>query len=240
MPTTSSTTATAGLDGALAAGFLAAAVVLPAPASAASTAPADTSESYAEADVDFMRGMIHHHAQAVVMARMAPDRVESPALRRLAARILNTQLTEIDLMQDWLRDRDEPVPEPAVVAESGGADGTGEGGGGARAEDGAADAPPAPPGGWDEGPQMPGLLSDAQMEKLHASDGATFDRLFLTYMIDHHDGAVTMVEKLIRSPGAAREEAVFRLASGIRADQATEIDRMRTMLREHVLDGGTP
>jgi uncharacterized protein (DUF305 family) len=243
---TPSTTTTSGLAGALAAwGGLAAAVVAPvpaaaapgpapaaaSPAAAAPTAPADTSQTYTEADVAFMRGMIHHHAQAVVMARMAPDRVESPALRRLTARILNSQKTEIDLMQDWLRDRGEPAPEPAVLAEDGG---------GADGESAAGDGPPAPPGGWDEGPQMPGLLSDSQMERLHAARGATFDRLFLTWMIDHHEGAVTMVENLVGSPGAAREEAVFRLASGIRADQATEIDRMRTMLRELVLEGGTP
>lgn len=269
---TPSTTVTSGLAGALAAwGGLAAAVVVLAPAApvsaaapghvppaaaarvgpaaateAASTAPADTSEDYTEADVDFMRGMIHHHAQAVVMARMAPDRAESPALRRLAARILNSQKTEIDLMQGWLRDRGEPVPEPAVLD---GDDGAGRDDQGARAGDGgsggerpAADGPPAPPDGWDEGPQMPGLLSDAQMERLHAARGATFDRLFLTWMIDHHEGAVTMVEELIRSPGAARGEAVFRLASGIRADQAAEIDRMRAMLRQVLFgaDGGGP
>lgn len=204
------------------------------------TAEADRAERAesppADADVAFMRGMIHHHAQAVAMARLVPDRVAAPAVRRLSARILNSQRTEIELMADWLRDRDEPVPEVAARAvaaageggsEDAGADGSGDGGAG-----GAAPAGLAPPGGWDEGPQMPGVLSDEQMDRLEGARGEEFDRLFLTFMIEHHDGAVDMVEELVRSPDGAREETVFRLASGIRADQSTEIDRMRDMLRQ--------
>lgn len=175
---------------------------------------------YTEADVRFMTGMIHHHAQAVVMARMAATHGAGGAVRRLTSRILSSQKTEIRLMQDWLRDRGEPVPEPSALAE------------------GAAEDPDlgAPPGGWDAGPQMPGLLSDEQMGRLDAARGEEFDRLFLTFMIRHHEGAVTMVDRLVSSRGAAREQAVFRLASGIRADQATEIDRMRTMLRSQLFD----
>lgn len=199
--------------------------------SGAATAPADGSRedaragaatsSHTGADVAFMRGMIHHHAQAVVMARMVPDRAASPAVRRLAARILNSQKTEIALMADWLRDRGEPVPGLAAAA----------------ADPTAAGLPPEE--GWDAGPDMPGILSDAQMERLEAAEGDAFDRLFLTYMIEHHEGAVTMVDELVAAPGAAREESVFRLASGIRADQSTEIDRMRSMLRASMFgDGG--
>lgn len=194
------------------------------------TAEADRAERAesppAAADVAFMRGMIHHHAQAVAMARLVPDRAAAPAVRRLSARILNSQRTEIALMADWLRDRDEPVPEIAARAvAAAGEDGS---------EDAGAAAPAgvAPPGGWDEGPQMPGVLSDEQMARLEGARGEEFDRLFLTLMIEHHDGAVTMVEELVRSPDGAREETVFRLASGIRADQSTEIDRMRDMLRQ--------
>ncbi len=183
------------------------------------------------ADVAFMRGMIHHHAQAVVMTRLVPDRAASPAVRRLAARILNSQMTEIALMADWLRDRGEPVPERAGLAVD------------AALEEETGDATSGdlePPGGWDAGPQMPGILSDAQMARLEAARGKDFDRLFLTYMIEHHEGAVVMVDRLVGERGAAREESVFRLASGIRADQASEIDRMRTMLRDVVLESDGP
>lgn len=187
--------------------------------------------SHTAADVAFMRSMIHHHAQAVVMARLVPDRAASPAVRRLAARILNSQKTEISLMADWLRDRAEPVPKRAGVAVD------------SALEEEQGDAPPGglePPGGWDAGPQMPGILSDAQMSRLEAARGEEFDRLFLSYMIEHHDGAVVMVDRLVGEPGAAREESVFRLASGIRADQSSEIDRMRTMLRDVLFESDGP
>lgn len=205
---------------------------------------------YVEADAAFMRHMIHHHAQAIVMARMAPDRSASPAVRRLAARILNSQKTEISLMADWLRARGEPVPETAALARDAADDagagedgGTGEGGGHDAGDehaghDAGAAADPGPLEGWDEGPRMPGVLSDEQMARLAAARGEEFDRLFLTYMIDHHDGAVVMVKNLVEQPGAAREESVFRLASGIRADQAMEIDRMRNLLREQLFGPG--
>jgi uncharacterized protein (DUF305 family) len=176
-----------------------------------------------QADVDFMQGMIHHHAQAVVMARMAPTHEAGPAVSRLAARILNSQKTEISIMSDWLRDRGQTVPEYAALAEE---EAAGEG--------------PGPIDGWDEGPQMPGVLSDARMARLHEARGEEFDRLFLTFMIDHHAGAVTMVERLVAQPRGAREESVFRLASGIRSDQEMEIDRMRQMLRELLFGSGTP
>ena len=187
--------------------------------------------SHSADDVSFMRGMIHHHAQAVAMARLVPDRTGSPAVRRLAARILNSQETEISLMADWLRDRGEPVPELASSALAAAQE---------ERAPGAAERTLAPPGGWDAGMQMPGLLSDQQMARLEEARGEDFDRLFLRYMIEHHGGAVTMVEKLVRSPDGAREESVFRLASGIRADQSSEIDRMRTMLRESLFEGDSP
>lgn len=195
-----------------------------------SVEPERSARSHSEADVAFMRGMIHHHAQAVAMARLVPERAASPALRRLAARILNSQETEISLMADWLRDRGEPVPDLAAAALAPAAEGSPE----------AAERRIAPPGGWDAGMQMPGLLSDEKMARLEAARGDDFDRLFLRYMIEHHDGAVVMVEELVRSPDGAREESVFRLASGIRADQSSEIDRMRTMLRASLLGDESP
>lgn len=204
-----------------------------APPSGAAATEATASENaggdYVQADVNFMQGMIHHHAQAVVMARMAPTRAGSPGVRRLTSRILNSQKTEISVMSDWLRDRGETVPEIAALARD-------------TSEDGRAYGPgnPGPIQGWDEGPQMAGILSDARMRELDEARGEEFDRLFLEYMIEHHEGAVTMVENLVASPGGAREESVFRLASGIRSDQAMEIDRMRQMLREQMFGSGSP
>lgn len=164
--------------------------------------------SYTQADIDFMGGMIHHHAQALVMARMAPSHGASPSMRILTERIINAQNDEIALMQDWLSDRDLPVPEVTTSGMSMGAHGGGSMG------------------------MMPGMLSVEQLARLDAARGPEFDRLFLTYMIQHHQGALTMVEALFGSHGAAQEQSVFKLASDIGADQSSEITRMQSMLRE--------
>lgn len=203
------------------------------PTAAEATASEETGDDYVQADVDFMQGMIHHHAQAIVMARMAPTRATGPGVSRLAARILNSQKTEISLMADWLRARGETVPEYAALAEDA------EGGAGTGGND-PDRADPGPIDGWDEGPQMPGVLSDQKMARLHEAHGEEFDRLFLTYMVDHHQGAVTMVERLVAQPRGARGARVFELASGIRSDQEMEIDRMRDMLRELLFGSESP
>ncbi len=203
---------------------------------------------YTEADVHFMTSMIGHHAQAVTMARLAPTRAESPAVKTLAERIINGQQDEIRTMQQWLRDRLKPVPEPdlgsgtmdhgAMHGDSTGRNamqhdsthhaGTqhdsthhsamhgGTGHGSAHAE---------------SGHSMPGMLSPAQMSRLRSARGAEFDRLFLTYMIQHHRGAVSMVEELFGTYGAAQDETVFKFASDVNVDQITEIARMERMLR---------
>ena len=158
------------------------------------------------ADVHFMTGMIHHHAQAVVMASWAPTHGASPELQRLAQRIAVAQNDEIALMQNWLKDKGEPVPE----------------------------AKPGPMkmlmNGMEHEMLMPGMLSDAQLKQRDEARGIEFDRLFLTFMIQHHEGAVTMVDALFGSPGAGQDEVVFRFASDVYADQTTEIDRMEKML----------
>jgi uncharacterized protein (DUF305 family) len=154
--------------------------------------------SYTQADIDFMAGMIHHHAQALVMARMAPTHGASEPLGIMAARIINAQNDEIALMQRWLEDRGEPASDTDS----------------------------------DMGMMMPGMLTDEQLAALDAARGTEFDRLFLTYMIQHHQGAVTMVSELFATDGAAQEQTVFKLASDIEADQASEIARMQSMLRE--------
>ncbi|MBI4341983.1 MAG: DUF305 domain-containing protein, partial [Candidatus Omnitrophica bacterium] len=141
---------------------------------------------FTEADVHFVTGMISHHAQAIVMANWAPTHQASDAIRRLCERIINAQTDEIALMQAWLRDRGQPVPE----------------------------AKPMPVkmtmGGMVHEMMMPGMLTDEQMKQLDQARGGEFDRLFLTFMIQHHQGAVTMVNDLLRSPGAAQDEAVYK------------------------------
>ncbi|HSM08064.1 MAG TPA: DUF305 domain-containing protein [Gemmatimonadota bacterium] len=179
--------------------------------------------AYTQADVDFMAGMIHHHAQALVMSRMAPSHGASPSLQIMARRIINAQNDEIDLMQAWLRDRGEAVPEPRVNG------------------DHPSDDDHAMHADHDASHEMmPGMLTDDQMAALDAARGEEFDRLYLQFMIQHHQGAVTMVNELVAVPGAAREEAVFKLASDIGADQASEITRMQTMLRDLLFSSDPP
>jgi uncharacterized protein (DUF305 family) len=160
---------------------------------------------YTEADVRFMSGMIDHHAQALVMAGWAGSHGASPSIRTLADRIINGQQDEIATMQRWLRDRGQPVPEP---------------GAGMKMD---------MHGGGQEH-LMPGMLTEEQMRQLDQAKGPEFDRLFLTFMIQHHRGAVSMVTDLFDTPGAARDEAAFKLANDVSVDQTTEIARMQRML----------
>jgi uncharacterized protein (DUF305 family) len=161
---------------------------------------------YTDADVRFMSGMIGHHAQALVMAHMAPTHGASPAILRLAERIINGQQDEIGTMQRWLGDREKPVPEanPAGMQHT--------------------------MNGVEHVMLMPGMLTEAQMKQLDQARGAEFDRLFLMFMIQHHRGAVSMVKELFDSYGAGQDETVFKFASDVNVDQSTEIARMEKML----------
>ncbi|MGH7556246.1 MAG: DUF305 domain-containing protein [Gemmatimonadota bacterium] len=170
-------------------------------------------QSYTPADVEFMTGMIHHHAQALVMAGMAPTHGASPPIEVLAERIINGQKGEIALMQRWLSDRNEPVPQPEPVGTH-----------------------TSMQSGDHTMHHMPGMLTAAQLEEMEAARGAEFDRLFLTYMIQHHRGALTMVDQLFSTYGAGQGDAIFKIASGIGADQTSEIDRMQSMLREMMFE----
>jgi len=165
------------------------------------------------ADVHFMSGMIHHHAQAVLIARWAPTHGASAELQRLAERIVVAQNDEIDIMQNWLRDKGEPVPEATPGAMK------------------------MKMNGMEHDMLMPGMLSDAQLKQLDDARGREFDRLFLTFMIQHHEGALTMVETLFGSAGAAQDETVFRFASDVFADQTTEIRVMQEMLAARAAGG---
>jgi uncharacterized protein (DUF305 family) len=182
-----------------------AAVPAPVDAHAGHTTPAEVPVANGgfpatEADIRFMSGMIGHHAQAIQVAQLAPTHGASPEVRRLAARIIAAQEDEIATMQQWLRDRGQPVPD-------------------------AAHAHHGP-----DGALMPGMLTEAQIRQLDAARGEEFDRLFLTFMIQHHRGAVSMVSQLFGSYGAGQDETVFKFASDVNVDQATEIDRMQRML----------
>jgi uncharacterized protein (DUF305 family) len=159
---------------------------------------------YSAADVQFMTGMIAHHAQAVLIAGWAPAHDASPALRALCERIVVGQRDEIAVMQRWLLERHQPVPD--------------------------ADARGHTMPGMDHPMLMPGMLTSAQLAQLDAARGPEFDRLFLTFMIQHHRGALTMVRELVDTPGAARDGPLFQIASDVSADQTTEIDRMTRML----------
>jgi uncharacterized protein (DUF305 family) len=158
---------------------------------------------FTSADVHFMAGMIGHHAQAVLIAGWAPSHGASAAVRALCERIVVGQRDEIVLMQRWLGERHEPVPE-------------------------ADPAHHTMPGM--ETSMMPGMLTPDQLAQLDSSRGPEFDRLFLQFMIQHHQGAITMVNQLFGSQGGGEEEIVYRFASDVYADQTTEIDRMNRML----------
>jgi uncharacterized protein (DUF305 family) len=161
---------------------------------------------YTQADIDFFRGMISHHSQAIIMARWAPSHGASPGLQTLAGRIINAQMDEIVLMQQWLADRGQDVPPPRPMPMKMVMD------------------------GMEHEMMMPGMLTDAQMQELDAARGKEFDRLFLTFMMQHHRGAVTMVQQLFGTPGAAADQTAFKLASDVQVDQTTEIARMERML----------
>jgi uncharacterized protein (DUF305 family) len=181
---------------------------------------------FTDADVAFVTGMIGHHAQALIMSELAPTNGASPSVQTLAARIINAQTDEISLMQRWLEDRGQPVPRVRIdglnltIEMDAGADAAHDGHEGHMAHMDHGEA----------GHQMPGMLTQEQLEELAAAFGPEFDRLFLTYMIDHHAGAVTMVDDLFAVDGSAQDGAVFKLASDVQVDQITEINRMQKML----------
>jgi uncharacterized protein (DUF305 family) len=171
----------------------------------AAQAKADSGRpAYTQADVHFMSGMISHHAQAVLMAGWAPSHGASQTVRSLCERIVVGQRDEIAFMQRWLRERHETVPD--------------------------ADPRGHMMAGMDHPMLMPGMLTPEQMAELDHARGTEFDRLFLTFMIQHHQGAITMVEELFSATGAAQDGYVFKFASDVNADQTTEIDRMNSML----------
>ena len=167
---------------------------------------------YTAADVHFMQGMIGHHSQAIAMASWAPSHGASASVQRLAERIINAQQDEIATMQQWLTDRRQTVPE--------------------------AKAGPMKMmmNGKEQEMLMPGMLTAEQMHELDLARGPGFDRLFLADMIQHHKGAVSMVQDLFGTYGAAQDELTFKFASDVNVDQTTEIARMERMLTAFSLE----
>jgi uncharacterized protein (DUF305 family) len=171
---------------------------------------AGQSGPYSSPDSLFMSGMIGHHAQAITMAGLVPARGASQPVRILADRIIVSQRDEIDAMKVWLTQHGLPAPDSSHHHVTHG------------------------PGA------MPGMLSPAQMKELEAAQGPEFDRLFVTLMIQHHQGALTMVDRLRRSPGAGQDSFVNQFAADVHAGQGAEIERMARLLVTLPLAGRSP
>jgi uncharacterized protein (DUF305 family) len=201
---------------------------------------------YTAADVRFMSAMIGHHSQAVAIANWAPTHGASAAVRTLAARIVNGQADEIATMRRWLADRGQLVPDSANAM--GAAAMHRSAGAAPAAGRGAHDMAGHGAAGHDSGGQqmaahhaeMPGMLTVAQLDQLDRARGDAFDRLFLTLMIRHHQGAVAMVRSLFGTPAAGQDETVFKFASDVQVDQITEITRMQQMLAAVTFGSASP
>ncbi len=155
---------------------------------------------YSQADVTFVTDMIPHHNQAVQMAELVADRTNRPELVDVAGRIDGSQLDEIEFMRLWLRARGERAPDPTAHE------------------------------AMHTTHKMAGMASPEQMAELAGVKSTDFDRLFLTLMITHHKGAVTMVEELLKQPGAAYDPLLFEFTTDVTNDQTAEIDRMNALL----------
>jgi len=181
-----------------------------APGKPSKTLPSSTKATLpplSSADVEFMQGMIMHHAQAVEMTALIPSHTENKDLCSLGARISSSQSDEIKFMQRWLAARGEPVS----MAMPGMPD---------------MDASGQPMA------LMPGMLTPEQMEALRKAKGAEFDHLFLTGMIQHHNGALIMVKDLFDTAGAGQDAELFNFATDVDSGQRAEIKIMQSMLEK--------
>jgi uncharacterized protein (DUF305 family) len=151
---------------------------------------------YTEADVRFMQGMIAHHAQAIYMSRLAAANGANPRLLKLAVKIDQSQMTEINQMQGWLRANGQEAPDTSSYHHV----------------------------------MMDGMLTEAQLKQLGDAKGTAFDKLFLEFMIMHHQGALKMVEDLKMTPGAAQDVDVSVFANDVEVVQSAEIDAMNQLL----------
>lgn len=163
-------------------------------------------------DVQFMQGMIMHHAQAVEMTALLESHTENQGLRSLGARISRSQSDEIKFMKRWLASRGQPVSQAM---------------------------PDTPHTHTSHGSMMlmPGMLTAEQMEALRKARGEEFDRLFLKGMIQHHGGALTMVKDLFDTAGAGQDAELFNFATDVDSGQRAEIRIMERMLEKKSLEG---
>src|SRR5437868_8448271 len=187
-----------------------------APGQPTRTLPSSTTATlppHSPADVQFMQGMIMHHAQAVEMTALIDSHTTNRELRLLGARISRSQSDEIKFMKRWLAARGEPVSTPM----------------------GPMSSMPDMPGMDMSSHQMlmPGMLTAKQMAELRKAKGKEFDRLFLTGMIQHHNGALTMVKDLFANAGAGQDAELFNFATDVDSGQRAEIRIMQTMLGEN-------
>ena len=157
---------------------------------------------YSPVDVRFMQDMIPHHHQAIEMAALVAERTNKPEVVDAAGRINASQADEIAFMQNWLTERKETAPDPTAHH------------------------------AMHTDHEMAGMATPEQMQALADAQGTDFDRLFLTLMITHHEGAVTMVEELLEQPGAAYDPVLFEFTNDITNDQTAEIERMSALLLE--------
>ena len=163
-------------------------------------------------DVRFMQHMLVHHAQAVEMVELLRSHGADPTVRQLGERIALGQAAEMEQMREWLAAREQPETSADLHA--------GHGGHAAHAA--------TPP----DVPLMPGMLSPARMQALAAARGRAFDRLFLEGMIDHHQGALDMVDALMAEPDAGEDPLLSDFMSSVVADQSAEILRMQSLLSD--------
>ena len=180
--------------------------VVGANSAAAISAAQKSAAAFAPADVEFMQGMIPHHAQAVIMARWAATHGARADVQRLCERIAVAQSDEIRMMRRWLGERKQDVPDSMSTRHT------------------------MKMGNMTHEELMPGMLTDEQMRALDAARGAAFDRLFLVGMIGHHEGAIGMVRTLFSHGEAGHDETVFRFATDVEADQTDELRKMHSML----------
>lgn len=182
-------------------------VVAGSAATAVALATADSAaRAFAPADVEFMQGMIPHHAQAVIMGRWAATHGARADVQRLCLRIVAAQSDEITMMRRWLRERKQDVPDSTATRHV------------------------VNMGDMVHETMMPGMLTDDEMAQLDTARGPDFDRLFLNGMIRHHRGAIAMVETLLKSANAGHDDSVFRFANDVVSDQSAEITVMLRML----------
>lgn len=180
-------------------------VLTPATAVAPARAPA-------AADISFMQGMIMHHSQAVEMTDLLRTRSHNKDLQALGKRISISQTDEMKFMQQWLEERGQPVSmQHSHMGDMKNGD-------------------PMSHMHMDSMPLMPGMLSPQQMKALEQARGASFDHLFLTGMIQHHTGALVMVQDLVNTPGAGQDSVLFDFATDVDNTQRAEINIMRGML----------